>query len=66
MTIKVNGETKQVSDNLTVNQLFWELNLKSRGKIVILNREVVHKDEWEKTQLSEGDEIEVLSMVGGG
>lgn len=66
MKIKVNGEEKFVSENITVGELFQELNISSKGRIVVLNREVVHQNDWNNQKLSPEDDIELLKMVGGG
>ncbi len=66
MKIKVNGEERYISENITVERLFQELNLSSKGKIVVLNREVVHQNDWDTQELSPEDDVEILNMVGGG
>ena len=33
---------------------------------VELNREIVPRTQWDETQLSEGDRLEIVHFVGGG
>jgi thiamine biosynthesis protein ThiS len=33
---------------------------------VELNRDIVPRDRWERTHLSEGDHLEIVHFVGGG
>ena len=42
----------------------WSIELS--GAVVLVNDEIVKKDRWEDTEISENAEIEVLSFVSGG
>jgi len=33
---------------------------------VELNRDLLSRDRWDKTKLSEGDKLEIVHFVGGG
>lgn len=65
MNILLNGDQKEV-DAATVAELVIELGLEKRMLAVERNLEVVPKSEYEKTELVEGDRIEVVHMIGGG
>lgn len=63
--VTVNGEEKRVPANTTVAALVASMNL--RGPVAVeRNREIVVRAEHPTTLLSEGDELEVVSFVGGG
>lgn len=66
MRVRLNGEEREVAPNLTVAELVEELQLSPRQVAVELNRELVPRARREATRLSEGDEIEVVTLVGGG
>lgn len=66
MKLTVNGEEKSVSDGLTLSQLVRELGLEKNPIAVELNRQVVPRDRHGATRLSEGDRLEIVTLVGGG
>lgn len=65
--IIVNGEQQDVSLPLNVAQLL-KLNKVEQPEMVSvqLNEEFVDRNDWEKIQLKEGDEVDFLYFMGGG
>jgi len=47
-------------------ELVVELGLKSDSLVVEHNRWIIRQEAWAATALREGDEIGLLSFVGGG
>jgi thiamine biosynthesis protein ThiS len=66
MNITLNGEKKQVADNITVDGLLESLNIQHQRVAVELNEMIVKKDRYGETIISEGDALEVVSFMGGG
>jgi thiamine biosynthesis protein ThiS len=66
MRVKVNGEVRNVPDGVNLRRLLEILTLPEQRVAVELNREVVRRDDWEATRLTENDRIEVVHFVGGG
>ena len=66
MQITLNGETKEIESGLSVSGLLEEIKMPSIGIAVELNREIVPKSEHNSTLLQEGDNLEIVKMVGGG
>ncbi len=66
MIIRLNGETKEVSEGTTVERLLDLFEIKRAGIAVDLNREIVPKRLHKETVLKDGDSVEVVRMVGGG
>lgn len=66
MNIKVNGETRDVQDGLSLESLFNSLDIKTQIMASAINMSVIKKDKWNDTTLQENDEIEFLHFVGGG
>lgn len=66
LRIQVNGESREVRDRATLNDLVGELSLAPARIAVELNHQVVRRDKWSETILSEADRIEIVHFVGGG
>lgn len=65
-TIVLNGEAREIQVNQTVSELLGELGLDSRQVAVERNREIVPRAEHGVAVLGEGDQLEVVTFVGGG
>jgi len=65
MKVKVNGQEREVPEGMTVRQLIEEHKLSPSKVAVELNRRLVRSDKYD-AELSEGDEIEIVTFVGGG
>jgi sulfur carrier protein len=66
VTIKVNGQDKQVPGGTTLTQLIQQHNLTPQKVAVELNRRLVRTDKYDATLLKAGDEVEIVTFVGGG
>ena len=66
MKVKVNGETKEIVEDINLQQFIKNLSLPSERIAVELNERVVRKTDWENTKLSDADKIEIIHFVGGG
>ncbi|MCB8564250.1 sulfur carrier protein ThiS [Fusobacterium ulcerans] len=70
MNILLNGKDYSSEKISTVKELLMELerewSIELSGAVVLVNDEIVKKDRWEATEISENAEIEVLSFVSGG
>jgi sulfur carrier protein len=64
-SVIVNGEPVPF-DGGTITELLKLLDIKTRAIAVELNREVVPADQHETTRISPGDQLEVVTLVGGG
>jgi len=66
ITIQVNGEDRTCSSQTQLPQLLEQLNLNPRLIAVEYNGEILHRQFWSETQLQEGDNLEIVTIVGGG
>jgi thiamine biosynthesis protein ThiS len=66
MNLIINGQQKEMPDNLTVSALLEELRINPLGVAVELNLKIIPKTDYAKTQLKENDKLEIISFVGGG
>lgn len=66
MKIQINGEARQFDGPLTLALLIERLGMKTDRVAVELNRNIVPREQWDKTDLAEGDQLEIVHFVGGG
>lgn len=66
MKIVVNGESREIADSNSLENLLSELALPEQRIAIELNRTVVRKKDWATTFVNEGDRIEIVHFVGGG
>lgn len=66
MRIVLNGEGREVPEGLSVAGLLQRLELRPERVAVERNRELVPRGRHAETPLAEGDELEVVTLVGGG
>ena len=66
MNIVVNGETKEVKEGITIQELIEFLNIKVGVMAVAVNMNIVKKDDWDSFKLNQDDKVELLQFVGGG
>jgi thiamine biosynthesis protein ThiS len=62
----LNGAEREFDRDSTIAQLVDEIT-KDRSRVAVeRNRMIVPRAEWEHSIVSDGDEIEVVTLVGGG
>lgn len=66
MKIIVNGETRELTQPCTVAELIDAAGLGKAPCAVEVNRRLVPRKQHAQTLLAEGDQIEVVTLVGGG
>ncbi len=69
MKIKVNGEEKKLDISKETALLSTALNLmgyKPNTIVVELNNLIINSLKWEEVKLKDGDNLEIVSIVGGG
>ncbi len=66
MQIILNGEKKDVPDDLTIIGLLEYLKIQPQRVAVELNLDIVKKDKYAATMIKNGDSLEVVSFMGGG
>ena len=65
--ISVNGKAQEVSTPISITDLI-KLNDVAQPEMVSiqLNGQFVNRDEFDSTQVSDGDELDFLYFMGGG
>jgi sulfur carrier protein len=64
--LRVNGEPQRVADGTTVAALLKQMNVPAEGVAVEVNAEVVRKARHGEVTLHGGDQVEIVTFVGGG
>lgn len=65
MTIVVNGQSRQVISNASVQTLLEEMKLSPQKVAVELNRRLLKTERYTEN-LKDGDQVEIVTFVGGG
>ncbi len=65
MTVTVNGEEREVKAT-TLAELLEELLLDTRRCATMVNGTIVRKERRADHRLRENDQVDIISMVGGG
>jgi thiamine biosynthesis protein ThiS len=66
LTIKTNGEERQIDSGSSLLDLLQMLDLDPHFVVVELNRNIVRRTVLADTPLNDGDEVELVHFVGGG
>jgi len=63
--IRVNGDEREVPEGQTLRALVESHNLKPEKVAIELNRRLARADKYD-SPLKDGDEVEIVTFVGGG
>src|SRR3981081_4118252 len=66
VTVSVNGKPRTVADGASLLDLLKELDVSPSRVVIEHNREIRRKDDFAKTVVHAGDELELVYFVGGG
>jgi sulfur carrier protein len=68
MTIELNGERVEIGTAATVATAVAQLGAddERRGVAVAVDGEVVPRSQWDRTQLAEGQKVEIVGAIQGG
>ena len=69
MKIKVNGEEKNLEiaqENALLSGVLDTMGYKRNTIVVELNSLIINSTKWDVVKLKDGDNLEIVSIVGGG
>jgi sulfur carrier protein len=68
MRLVVNGKPREIDacDEIVITAFLERLEINPRLVAVAVNGDVIRRDLYDDTVIREGDELEVVRMVGGG
>ena len=64
--IVVNGQLRAAPPGHRLSGLLVWLGIDTARVAVELNRSIVRRDDWDKTEVSDGASLEIVQFVGGG
>jgi len=66
MTVTINGDDRDIAPDTTIAAFLEQRNLKPQMVVVEHNGEIVPRDRFAATGISEGDNLEIVQMMAGG
>ena len=66
MELMINGEPRRVDDGVTAAQLLAQLSVQPERVVVEVNLAVVKRAQLPSVVLKDGDQVEIVRLVGGG
>jgi sulfur carrier protein len=68
MVIKVNGEEKSIEkEDVTINELLTICDVEMPDMVSVqVNGEFVNREDYQKTSVNDGTEVDFLYFMGGG
>ena len=68
ITLKVNGEDREVPAEMLLNELLQSLGERFEGRsvAVAVNLDIVPREQHAEHVLKQGDRVDVVTAVGGG
>lgn len=66
ITLQVNGEPRTCTEQTLLPDLLQQLGFNPRLVAVEYNGEILHRQHWQTTQIKPNDNLEIVTIVGGG
>ncbi|MEN8108743.1 MAG: sulfur carrier protein ThiS [Pseudomonadota bacterium] len=66
MNIILNGNSREVPDNLSANELILSLGLADKRLALEVNQEIVPRSSFENHMIHADDRVEIVRAIGGG
>lgn len=66
ITLTVNGQQRQLPEPMNITKFLEHSAVTHPFIAVARNGDVLHRDEYDRVVVQEGDALEIVRMVGGG
>ena len=66
MKITINGQEKELTDQVSLQEIIRQFYQNPKHAIAEVNGSIVKSINWQETDIHEGDIVELVSFVGGG
>lgn len=66
ITIQLNGEPLELAEGTSITAIIEQRGLAGRRVAVELNREIVPRSEHATQTVADGDQVEIVTAIGGG
>ena len=64
--IFINGDLKKFPQEINIVSVLVSLNISSKHIAIEINESLIFRSDWEKTNLKDGDKVEIVKAIGGG
>ena len=66
MKLLINGENKEFTDGISLEELIRQLGVRKETVVAEVNRNIVQQGQRDGCKLADGDQVELIQFVGGG
>jgi len=66
MQCKINAVLSEIAPNQTVGEMLREKGISAQTVVIEYNNEILKRVNFDEKVINDGDNIEILSFVGGG
>ncbi len=66
ITAHINGISEEIKFGTTISGLINELNITNKKIALEVNGEIIPRSQFDSRMLEDGDQIEIVTAVGGG
>ena len=66
MQVLVNGETKDFSEGISLEELIQKLGVRKETVVAEVNRQIIQAGQRATCRILDGDQVELIQFVGGG
>ena len=64
--IKLNGKDETIKTDTSIRKFLKDKGIKKESVVVMINENIIKKDDFETTYIKNEDEVEILRFVSGG
>ena len=64
--ISLNGKESDVEEGILISDLLAQMKIEPLKVACEVNQKIIRRAEYSRTAVAEGDQIEILQMIGGG
>lgn len=66
MRIQVNDKHLEITEKTNLSQLLSAQNIDTSAVAVSINGQIIHREQWQQTELKDNDTITLVQAVAGG
>ncbi|MGM0428779.1 MAG: sulfur carrier protein ThiS [Pseudomonadota bacterium] len=66
MRIQVNDKYFEITEKTNLSQLLSAQNIDTSAVAVAMNGQIIHREQWQQTELKDNDTVTLVQAVAGG
>lgn len=66
ITLTLNGETVTCPSQIPITEVITQFDYNPHLVAIEYNGEILHRQHWSETLVKAGDQLEIVTIVGGG